>query len=250
MKTSSKLDEAPSSIQKTQLEVHEDAKMLQSDLNLMIHFAIQRGIKLPDKLRLNSPVDDLTLMESYNAMIETISPATVQSIKYVQNQFLKKEKKGYLLNTPIFSKCLFIAVFALLGLILLSLSPDVNEENLELGLLASNGEILFHNIAFVCSASLLGVMFYLLKTISNRIKNYTLLPVDAIEVNATIIIGLISGFIISELFSINLASFSSNIELHKMTLALLGGFSSDAIFSVLQGIVDKTKLLFSSSIAT
>ena len=89
-------------------------------------------------------------------------------------------------------------------------------------------------------------MFYLLKTISDKIKNYTLLPVDSIEVNATIIIGVISGFIIAELFDFNENVMAGSIEAQKMTLALLGGFSSDAIFSVLKGIVNKTKALFAT----
>lgn len=88
-------------------------------------------------------------------------------------------------------------------------------------------------------------MFYLLKTISDKIKDHTLLHVDAIEVNATIIIGVISGFIIAELSKFDGNAFNASIETQKMTLALLGGFSSDAIFSVLKGIVNKTKALFS-----
>jgi len=38
-----------------------------------------------------------------------------------------------------------------------------------------------------------------------------------------------------------------SVEAQKMTLALLDGFSSDAIFSVLRGIVNKTKALFSTA---
>ena len=127
----------------------------------------------------------------------------------------------------------------------MGLLPSVNEKNQAAGILASSGMTLLYNLLFICSASLLGVMFYLLKTISDKIKNYTLLPVDAIEVNSTIIIGLISGFIISELFNFDIDTIASSIEMQKMTLALLGGFSSDAIFSTLQAIVNKVKALFS-----
>lgn len=123
----------------------------------------------------------------------------------------------------------------------------VNAKNLSEGILASEGLVLLYNLVFICSGSLLGVMFYLLKTISDKIKNYTLLPMDAIEVNATIIIGVISEFIISELFTFDADTLGGSIETQKMTLALLGGFASDAMFSVLKGMVNKMKALFSSS---
>ena len=126
------------------------------------------------------------------------------------------------------------------------MSSEVNTKNQEAGLLASHGWVLFYNLIFICSASLLGVMFYLLKTINDKIKDHTLLPVDEIEVNAVIIIGVISGFIIAELFKFDGNAFSASIKTQKMTLALLGGFSSDAIFSILKGIVNKTKALFST----
>ena len=153
-------------------------------------------------------------------------------------------KKWY--QVPVFTKCLVIAIFALILLMGVSLSPIVDEAHQAEGLLNSSGIPLLLNLLFICSASLLGVMFYLLKTISGKIKNYTLLPTDSLELNSTIIIGLISGFIIAELFSFTSTALTENIEINKMTLALLGGFSSDAIFSILQGIVNKVKMLIAT----
>ena len=214
----------------------------------MIRYAAKRGIPLPNTMPLSQSDDDNTLLSNYNTMVDAVKPATVQSINYISNQILDatgEDKKWH--QTPIISKCLVISAIALILLIGISLSPDVNSENQAAGLLASQGMVLFYNLVFICSASLLGVLFYLLKTISDKIKNYTLLPVDAIEVNATILIGVISGFIISELFTFNSAAMGSSIETQKMTLALLGGFSSDAMFSVLKSVVNKLKSLLSSS---
>ena len=222
--------------------------VLRQDLDTMIHFAAKRGIPLPSTISLSKMDEDNTLVADYNVMIEAVKPATVQSINYISNQILGhsgEDKKWY--QTPIISKCLIISVISLLTLISISLSPEVNSENQAAGLLSSQGMILFYNLIFICSASLLGVMFYLLKTISDKIKNYTLLPVDAIEVNATILIGVISGFIISELFTFSAGAMGASLETQKMTLALLGGFSSDAMFSVLKGVVNKLKALFSST---
>lgn len=228
-----------------QAEIVYEKLTIQKDLATMIRFATIRGIPLPSTVELSELTDETVLMENYNSMVDCIKPSTVQAIRYVQDHILNEkneDRKWY--QTPIIAKCLMIAGFALISLITISLSPQVNEKNLAAGLLASEGLVLLYNLIFICSASLLGVMFYLLKTISDKIKSYTLLPVDAIEVNTTILIGVISGFIISELFTFNPHDLSSSLEMQKMTLALIGGFSSDAIFSVLKGVVNKMKMFF------
>jgi len=220
-------------------------EQLQLDLQIMLHFAAQRGIKIPQNVVLQGR-DPAILIDNYNAMVDAITPSTVESINYINQQVLGNDiTKWY--KIPFISKCLFITVVALVGLILLSLSPDVNSVNQSAGLLASQGKILLYNLLFICSASLLGVMFYLLKTINDKLRSFTLLPTDSIEVNTTILIGVIAGFIISELFTFNGSTLGNSIEVQKMTLALLGGFSSDAIFSVLKGVVNKMKALFSTT---
>lgn len=231
----------------TKATVSANRAQVQKDLTSMVRYASKRGISIPSTITLDNSEDASQLVSNYNTMVTAIQPATVQSINYINRHILgddEEDKKWY--STPVMSKCLFIAGVALISMILMSLSPEVNSDNQKAGLLNSQGTVLLTNLLFICSASLLGVMFYLLKTISDKIKNYTLLPVDSIEVNATIIIGVISGFIIAELFDFNENVMAGSIEAQKMTLALLGGFSSDAIFSVLKGIVNKTKALFAT----
>lgn len=221
---------------------------IQADVRTMMQFVTKRGINLPTTVKLTDTGDDSTLIANYNTLVNTVKPSTVQSINYINKQILNEtgeDRKWH--QTPILAKCLLIAGIALITLIVISLSPQVNEQNQAAGLLTSSGKTLLFNLIFVCSASLLGVMFFLLKTISDKIKNYTLLPIDAIEINSAIIIGVISGFIISELFTFNTSNISTSIQMQKMTLALLGGFSSDAIFSILKGVITKAKALFSSS---
>lgn len=133
---------------------------------------------------------------------------------------------------------------ALLGLIGFSLLPNVTAENQEKGILALQGLPLLENLGVILFASLLGVMFFVLKTIKDKIDDFTLVPVDIFSFNISIMIGIVSGFIISELFTFTSTIMGSSVEVHKMTLALLGGFASDAIFSILQNIVNKAKTLF------
>lgn len=221
-----------------------DTDAIKNDLGLMMNYAINSGIEIPNTIVLSNTPDDATLIDNYNSLRKVIAPTTVKSIRYINSQMILGGHTRKWYEIPIFTKCVVIAAVALVALIVISLSPDVNVENQAKGLLASSGKVLFLNLSFICAASLLGVMFYLLKSFADKIRDYTLIPANAIELNAAIIIGVISGFVISELFAYSLDNISNQyIEIQKMTLALLGGFSSDAIFSTLQGIVNKFKKL-------
>ncbi|MEM9547233.1 MAG: hypothetical protein AAGA77_14735 [Bacteroidota bacterium] len=223
------------------------AEALKDEIGLMLNYAVNSGKEIPNTLVLSETATSSEILDSYNAIRKVIAPVTVESIRYINSQMILKGKSKNWYRIPIFSKCVIIAAISLVTLILISISGDVNEANQAKGLLNSSGLILFKNLIFICAASLLGVMFYLLKSFADKIKNYTLLPANAIELNASIIIGVISGFVISELFTYSFDNVGNdNIEFHKMTLALLGGFSSDAIFSGLQGIVNKFKNLVGS----
>lgn len=229
-------------------DVHqgENLELLKRDLNLMFKHALSRGLEIPTNY-LMSGEDPAALIGNYNALQKVIQPATVESITYINSQMIKKGPESKWYEIPIFTNCVIIAGVALLLLIGISLSPIVDETNQARGLLESSGLTLLYNLIFICAASLLGVMFYLLKTFGDKIKNYTLVRADSIELSAKIIIGVISGFVTSELFSFTMTNIDNNyIEIQKMTLALLGGFSSDAIFSILQGIVNKFKGLITS----
>lgn len=238
--TSANITDDPETI----IPIKFNSSLLKKDNGLMLNYAISSGKELPNNLVFGENISDADLIGNYNNLRKVIAPATVESIRYINTQMILRGNTMKWYQIPIFTKCVVIAAIALVALIVISLSPIVNETNQLKGLLESSGMTLLYNLAFICASSLLGVMFYLLKTMGDKIRTYTLLPVNTIELNASIIIGVISGFVISELFAFTLTNIGSqSVEIHKMTLALLGGFSSDAIFSTLQGIVNKLKSL-------
>ncbi|MBT8189109.1 MAG: hypothetical protein HKO89_06775 [Saprospiraceae bacterium] len=217
---------------------------LRSNVELMFKYAVNTGKELPTNLNLKKNSNYQELIADYNTLMKVISPSTPESIRYINAELTKKgsDSKWYLI--PVYSKCIILAILALVTLIGVSLLPIVDKQHQAEGMLDASGFILLSNLIFICAASLLGVMFYLLKTIGDKIKNSTLLPSDSIELNSSIIIGVIAGFVISELFSLRMSTIDNEyVEIQRMTLALLGGFSSDAIFSLLQVTVNKFKSL-------
>ena len=217
------------------------------EINIMLDYALQRGLSIPADTILpsQSGAEAIQLVKQYNDLRSLISPSTPDSIQYLGSQYSASTggiKRFW--KVPLFSKCLVFGLLTFILMICTSLLPEVNSDNLSKSLLASSGWSLLVNLIFICSAALLGAIFYQLKTISDKIRNVTLLPVDNLEFFGTMIMGMISGFLLSEMLTLPAQVVDENIEVNKLSLALLGGFASDAIFSLLQGLVGKLKTLF------
>jgi hypothetical protein len=214
------------------------------ELENMLMFAMKSGKTINtdvNSLIESNNVSDL--INAHNILVKNIAPATPQSIAYL-NLVSAGKKKSLYRKLPIIRNIIILAFIFLLTFIGTSLSDEVNSDSLSKGILSNSGKSMLLNMLFLCAISGLGVMFYLLRSISEGIKNATLLPEQSIYYVALILLGIISGLILSEIVS----SYSNGNEglsiFNNAVLALIGGFSSDAIFSILQGIINKIKSVF------
>lgn len=226
--------------------------VLANEIKIILDYMYDKGIKLPESLSPQAlsentePLNPTLLVSDYNLLISAILPCTPESIKFISAEFEGPISDLKSWKIPIVKRYILLSILALIGLVGFSLLPNVTAENQEKGLLALSGLPLLENLLVIFFASLLGVMFFVLKSIKDKMDTFTLVSVDIFSYNISIMIGIVSGFIISELFSFTSSIMGSSIEVHKMTLALLGGFASDAIFSILQNIVNKIKTLFAT----
>lgn len=218
---------------------------MSNEINNMLSFAVYNGIIINTQINpliQNSSVDDL--INAHNLLCKIIAPATPKSIEYTRKLHQQEKKRFLYSRLPLVRNLIILTLLFLGTFILTGLSPDVNNDSLDKGIMNNNGLPLLLNIAFLCSVAGLGVLFYLLKNVSNSLKDSTLVPEDSIYYLAIIILGIIAGLISSEIISFY-KNDPENINLfNKALLALIGGFSSDAIFSVLQGIIDRIKTIF------
>jgi hypothetical protein len=221
---------------------------LSLEINNMLSFAIRNGITINTKINSliqNSSVDDL--INAHNLLCENIAPATPKSAVYLKKIYQEDAKRAFFGRLPLVRNLIIVSIVFILGFVLTSLSPLVNNDSLDKGVLDNSGIALLLNLVFLASVSGLGVLFYLLKTVSTSIKNGSLVPEDAIYYIALIVLGIMAGLIMSEIVSLyNIDGAGINL-FNKSLLALVGGFSSDAIFSILYVIIDKIKNLFSST---
>lgn len=229
----------------------EVVSKLSQEINSMLVYASRNGIAInTDVISLvqNSSVDDL--INAHNMMSKNVAPATPKSINYTRALYADDSKSSLFAKMPLIRNLIILALVFLIAFVFTALSPQVNNDSLDLGVLNNDGISLLINLAFLASVSGLGVTFYLLKSVSSSVKKGTLVPEDSIYYIALIVLGVIAGLIMSEIISLYSSDPKGVNLFNKSILALIGGFSSDAIFSVLQSIIEKIKAIFAPNSTT
>ncbi|MCF2858046.1 hypothetical protein L1286_11235 [Pseudoalteromonas sp. SMS1] len=142
-----------------------------------------------------------------------------------------------------------LAVFFLLSIIGLSISPEVNQRTINEGLFNSEGKTLLLNQLFLLCCAGLGATFACLHKSRNYIKECNYDPKYDSTYWSMVIMGFMAGLIIAELIpTTDLAHNNASIsDFHKPLAALLGGFAADVIYSVLNRLVDVLNQLLGSS---
>lgn len=220
---------------------------LKKEINVMLSYALNNGISVDSNTNSFSNSDSVNeLIAIHNSLSKSVSPATPKSILYLDNIKNTDSSTNLYKRFPLARNLIVMATFFILLFILTALSKEVNDASLDKGILDNNGFSLLLNITFLCSVSGLGVVFYLLKNVSTSIQKGTLIPEDSIYYTSLILLGIIAGLIMSEIVVIYINDPKDINLFNRSILALIGGFSSDAIFSILQSMINKIKQVFTS----
>jgi len=219
---------------------------LSEEINNMLSFAVYNGLTVNtevNSLIQNSNVDDL--INAHNLLCKNVAPATPKSIVYTKKMYEKVAKKSIFNRLPLLRNLMLLSLFFLIAFIAIGQSDLVDNASLKNGIMNSSGATLVLNLSYLASVAGLGVLFYLLKEVSTSLKKGTLVPEDSIAYMSQILLGIMAGLIMSEILSPYIIDPDSKVSMfNKSVLALIGGFSSDAIFSILQGIINKIKGIF------
>ncbi|MFC4636513.1 hypothetical protein ACFO3O_21585 [Dokdonia ponticola] len=215
------------------------------EINEMLSFAVYNGkIINTDLIPLIEDSNVASLINAHNMLCANIAPATPKSIEYTVKLRNRDKDKSLFSKLPLVRNLVLLAIAFLAAFIATSLSSDVNDQSLDKGVMNNDGISLLLNLGYLASVSGLGVVFYLLKNVSSAVRKGTLVPEDSIYYVALVVLGVISGLIMSEILNLY-TNDADNINLfNKSVLALVGGFSSDAIFTVLQSLIDRLKAIF------
>ncbi len=218
------------------------------EINAMMSFAANKGLIInPDVVNLakSETIDDL--VAAHNMLCKNVAPATPKSIIYTRVMRENNRGKSLFKQLPLVRNLIILAILFLISYVLFAQTKAVNNQSLDEGVLGNEGISLVLNLGFLASIAGLGVLFNLLKKVSSSVVNSTLVPEESINYVSQILLGIISGLIISEVIVLYTTDPQDINLFNKSALALIGGFSSDAIFTILQSLIARLKSVFEPS---
>ncbi len=189
--------------------------------------------------------DDLAegLTRIHNELARIISPASPRAILLLRKEETIKSPLKVFGPVPLIRHVMIASLIFLLGFVFISLSPDVNTQNIEAGLFASEGLPLLLNLLFLLSAAGLGACFSALFKANSYVVSGTYEPRYEATYWARISLGLIAGLLLATLIPVNEEAGDWTKLFGKPLLALLGGFSAALLYRILNRLVSTVESL-------
>jgi hypothetical protein len=205
-----------------------------------------------DGVRLDLPIEPL--VKAHEALTRAIQPAKPRTILLLDQEKKNKVRLSFLGPVSLIRQLMIAGLISLIMFIGLVLFPEVNSAGGSI--FKSNGLALLLNLLFYISAAGLGASFSALYKANSYITNGTFDPTYQASYWIRFFLGLISGLILAVLVSEE-AFDAANAEgkffedgIVRPLLAILGGFSADLAYTVLNRLVETFESLFRGSTKT
>jgi len=216
--------------------------MLARDAQVMFEFALKNSKPIDPEIhaRMHSgKVSDL--LKVYRNLSDVIRPATAASIIYIQSA---ANKRYFISPFSIVKDLVILGMLSIAVFIGVSVSPYVNEQDLNKGVLHNSGLEMLHSLLFICATACLGAIFSTSIQVVRKLSTYTLTLTDTHYFKSLIVLGIISGLIMSELIGMDAAQQTGMVS-NKMTMALLGGTASEILYIILNIVMNKIRNMIS-----
>lgn len=204
--------------------------------------AFERWSADPDKC---TRPDLAVLVNTHNSLSQLVAPAKPQAILLIGRR-LQKGKLNVLMLVPLVKNMIIVTVVSLLAFIGSVLSPHINQD--DINVFSSADLPLLVQLGFLISASALGASFGALYKVNKYIRELTYDPKQASSYWIRFLLGIISGLILSlivETKAIQSTLFEANVI--RPLLAIVGGFSAELFYTLLNRMVETVKSLFEGS---
>lgn len=188
----------------------------------------------------------------HNSLSKTVAPAKPGALLLLAKEAASGGFKRYLGPVPLIRQMMVVAILSLAGLILVSLSPQVDGTLNSFSLLKSSGIKLLLNELFLLTAAAVGASFFALFQANHFIKNGTYDQRYEASYWIRFVLGLMAGTIMATLIPIEAAEqqLESFYGLEKPLLSMLGGFSASVVYRILNRLVSAVESLVRGDIRT
>lgn len=187
------------------------------------------------------------LVTVHGQLAAIVEPATPQTILLLDVEQETPSVIKFLGPVGLVRQLMVAALISLVVFIAIVLSPDINDQGGNIFTLS--GLPLLLNLLFYLSAAGLGASFAALYKANQYITTGTYDPAHQASYWIRFILGLISGLMLAVLISENAMKGTDFLEegVIRPLLAILGGFSADLLYTVLNRLVEAMKSLFQGS---
>ena len=237
-------------LQKLDMECHE-----------MASYALSKGVTIPPKLTsmlvnqtqnsnesLSQKVSKLTTI--HNRLSELVSPAKPEAIILMAEEQRKGSRFLFLGKVPLIRRMMLVAIVSLIILICLSLSPYINNSTMVASMFDMEGTELLYVQSILMASAAIGASFAALFKANGYVTDGSYDPKYESSYWVKFVVGLIAGIILTQLIPINLEAVAhaageaqgagsgevSHAAL-RITMALVGGFSANLVYKILDRIV-------------
>lgn len=229
-----------------------------AEVEAMCHYATANGLKVPaklvsDTLRLidQAPGDAVDedadrLSELHHRFCDIVAPAKPQTLLLLLEQKRESPLLAVIGAVPIVRHIMLTSVLFLFMFVIVGQLEIINSQNLLQGILNTDGWVTIAVLGYLMSCAGLGACFSTLYRLNNYLSKATYDSRFDSTYWTSILLGVIAGIFISELLAPTLATPGSDTidNLGKPALALVGGFSANMVYKVLQRVVDTIESLF------
>lgn len=217
----------------------------------------ESGVQVETKL----PRRAKRLTEIHNTLAKIIAPASPKTVLLIAREEIKGKVMLFLGPVPLIRRLMVMAILSLFGLISLSLSEEVNNVNMALSMFENDGLVLFKIQTILLASAGLGASFAGLFRANKYIVDGTFDPKYETSYWVRFVVGLMAGIIITQLIPIDMTGLSETMAgdgtlesrneeqtgfaMMKITMALLGGFSADLVYKILNRLVETVQSFIS-----
>ncbi|MCP4117070.1 MAG: hypothetical protein GY737_17065 [Desulfobacteraceae bacterium] len=207
--------------------------------------------KTPEK-EINTGEKARMLTTIHNELSEIVKPAKPHTILLIAEETEKNSLFFFLGKVPLIRRMMLVALVSLASLIGISLSSDISGAQVVKSMFELNGMQLLMVQAILLASAALGASFIILYQANFYITAGTYDSKYESSYWVRLIVGLISGIILTQLIPIELEQIGQGITQEKVegakgmirvTLALLGGFSANLVYNILNRLVETVQAL-------
>ena len=205
----------------------------------------------PVTATMSAGIDLAKVNDIHRQLAEKVAPARPAAILLIESEMQRKSTLRYFLGlhflgpVKIVRAMMGASILMLVIFLALSCSEAINQENLNKTLYDQHGRTLFYNMLFLLSSAGLGASFSALFEIRPYIAMRTYDTVYSTDYWIRFILGVMSGLILAELVPVEQITSQNETmtDLTRPLLAMLGGFSVQVVYRILQRIVQTLETL-------